>query len=119
MLPREATMRNRQLRRCGVAGLVLAALAGVAVAQGAGDAAIVTVAGAGRKGYSGDGGKATAARLNQPFHCDLDGKGHLFIADALNHCVRKVNLETGVISTVAGTGKKGSGGDGGPATQAT
>jgi len=103
----------------GIVGLVLAALAAVASGVGAGDATITTVAGTGTKGYSGDGGKASAARLNQPFHCDLDGKGHLFIVDALNHCVRKVNLETGVISTVAGTGKKGSGGDGGAATQAT
>lgn len=80
---------------------------------------IDTVAGAGAAGYSGDGGPATAARLNQPFHCALDGDGHLYVADALNHCVRRIALKTGIITTVAGCGKKGYTGDGGPATKAT
>jgi hypothetical protein len=80
---------------------------------------IDTVAGTGEAGYSGNGGPATAARLNQPFHCELDGKGGLLIAEAFNHCIRKVDLKTGVITTVAGCGKKGYTGDGGPATQAT
>jgi DNA-binding beta-propeller fold protein YncE len=77
------------------------------------------VAGDGKAGYSGDGGPATAAQLNQPFHCELDGKGNLFIAEANNHCIRKVDLGSGTISTIAGTGKKGYTGDGGPATRAT
>ena len=80
---------------------------------------ITTVAGTGKQGYAGDGGKATAALLNQPVHCDLDGKGHLYVAEAGNHCVRKIDLKTGVITTVAGTGQKGYSGDGGPATKAT
>jgi streptogramin lyase len=80
---------------------------------------IDSVAGTGKKGYSGDGGLATKATLNEPFHCDLDGKGVLYVAEALNHCVRKVDLKTGIITTVAGTGKKGYTGDGGPATKAT
>src|SRR5258708_437289 len=80
---------------------------------------IDTVAGTGKKGYSGDGGPATAAPLSEPFHCGLDGKGDLYIAEAGNHCIRRVNLKTGVIATVAGTGKKGYSGDGGPATKAT
>jgi streptogramin lyase len=80
---------------------------------------IDTVAGTGKAGYAGDGGKATAALLNQPFHCDLDGNGHLYIADANNHCIRKLNLATGVLTTVAGNGTKGYTGDGGPATKAT
>ena len=54
--------------------------------------------------YSGDGGQAVAARLNEPFHCELDGKGGLYIAEAMNQCVRRVDLKTGVITTVAGTG---------------
>src|SRR5207249_6175231 len=78
-----------------------------------------TVAGDGERGYAGDGGKAVEARLNEPFHCELDGKGQLYIAEAMNHCVRKVDLKTGIIRTVAGTGKKGYSGDGGPATKAT
>src|SRR5262249_49999290 len=80
---------------------------------------IDTVAGTGKAGYSGDGGPAIKARLNQPFHCDLDSDGNLYIAEAFNHCIRKVDLRTGIITTIAGTGKKGSTGDGGPATKAT
>lgn len=80
---------------------------------------IDTVAGTGTKGYAGDGGPAAKALLNEPFHCDLDGKGGLYVAEAFNHCVRKVDLKTGVITTVAGTGAKGYAGDGGPATKAT
>lgn len=80
---------------------------------------IDTVAGDGTAGYSGDGGPARQAQLNQPFHCELDGKGGLYIAEAFNHCIRKVDLKSGTITTVAGNGKKGYSGDGGPATQAT
>jgi hypothetical protein len=82
-------------------------------------AEIDSVAGTGNKGYDGDGGRATAALLDQPFHCDVDDKGSLFIAEAFNHCVRKVDLKTGTITTVAGCGKKGYTGDGGKATAAT
>ncbi len=80
---------------------------------------IDTVAGTGAAGYGGDGGAATAAQLHYPFHCDLDREGQLYVADAFNHCVRKIDLKTGIITTVAGTGKKGYDGDGGPATKAT
>src|SRR5262245_19302345 len=80
---------------------------------------IDTVAGAGKAGYAGDGGPAADALLNQPFHCEIDPDGNLLIAEAFNHCIRNVNLNTGRITTVAGTGKKGYTGDGGPATQAT
>src|SRR4051812_48144525 len=96
--------------------LLLFALAAAASASAG---TIDTVAGAGDKGHSGDGGQATKATLNQPFHCDLDGNGALYVAEAMSHCVRKIDLKTGVISTAAGTGKKGFSGDGGPATKAT
>jgi hypothetical protein len=89
------------------------------VASGASAGTIDTVAGTGKKGYAGDGGPAAKALLNEPFHVHLDGKGGLYIAEAFNHCVRKVDLATGAIRTVAGTGKKGYSGDGGPATEAT
>jgi streptogramin lyase len=92
---------------------------GLLLALPAAAGTIDTVAGTGTKGYSGDGGPAVKARLNEPFHCDLDGKGGLYIAEAFNHCIRRVDLKTGVITTVAGTGKKGYSGDGGPATKAT
>lgn len=80
---------------------------------------IDTAAGSGQAGYSGDGASAADAGLNQPFHCDIDPEGNLLIAEAFNHCIRKVDTRTGRIATVAGTGKKGYTGDGGPATRAT
>ncbi|MFO0864353.1 MAG: hypothetical protein U0744_06795 [Gemmataceae bacterium] len=80
---------------------------------------IDTIAGSGVKGFEGDGGTGVQAKLNQPFHVEADNKGHLYIAEADNHCIRKLNLKTRVLTTVAGTGKKGYTGDGGPATKAT
>ncbi|MFO0841647.1 MAG: hypothetical protein U0797_04495 [Gemmataceae bacterium] len=68
---------------------------------------IVTLVGTGKAGYSGDRGPAAEAQLNQPFHVHLDGKGGLLVAEAFNHCVRRIDLATGRITTVAGTGKKG------------
>ena len=80
---------------------------------------ISTVAGNGKKGFGGDGGKATEAMLNEPYGVELDDHGNLFIVDRLNFCIRKVDAKTGTISTVAGTGgKSGYGGDGGPADKA-
>ena len=78
---------------------------------------ITTIAGTGIDGFSGDGGAAMAAKLDTPVGLALDGAGNLFIADAGNHRVRKLNLSTGVISTAAGNGY-GSGGDGGAALDA-
>lgn len=80
---------------------------------------ITTAAGNGKKGYAGDGGKATDASLNEPYGIELDSDGNLFIVDRLNYCIRKVDAKTATISTCAGTGgKSGYGGDGGPAAQA-
>jgi sugar lactone lactonase YvrE len=79
---------------------------------------IVNVAGTGQAGYSGDGGPAVQARLNMPFDVVLDARGNLYVSDTFNHCVRRVDARTGVIETVAGSGRKGFGGDGGPATRA-
>lgn len=80
---------------------------------------ITTVAGNGRKGFGGDGRRATDAMLNEPYGIELDAEGNLFIVDRLNYCIRRVDATTGAISTVAGTGgKSGYGGDGGPATKA-
>ena len=79
---------------------------------------ISTVAGAGMFGFGGDGGAAASATLNSPEGVALDGSGNLYIADYGNHRIRKVDASTGIISTVAGTGTRGSGGDGGAATSA-
>lgn len=78
---------------------------------------ISTVAGNGSKGYGGDGGPATAAKLNAPQAVAVDPLGNFYIGDYYNQRVRKVNL-AGTISTYAGTGSAGFGGDGGPATAA-
>ena len=77
-----------------------------------------TIAGNGEKGYSGDGGPATAASLNMPHEVRFDARGNFYIAERDNHVVRKVDGRTGVISTVAGTGVAGFSGDGGPAARA-
>lgn len=80
---------------------------------------VSTVAGSGQKGYEGDGGPATKAKLNEPYEIRFDKAGHMFFVEMQNHVVRKVDAKTGVITTVAGNGKVGFSGDGGPATKAT
>ena len=60
---------------------------------------ITTVAGTGAQGYSGDGGPATDAEMDNPFHVDLDPTGRLlYFADCFNYRVRKVDLDTGVVT---------------------
>jgi len=81
------------------------------------DGIISTVAGNGVGGFSGDGGAATAARLNQPYSVAVDARGNLLIADTHNHRIRKVGAD-GIISTVAGSGVEGFRGDGGAVTDA-
>lgn len=79
---------------------------------------ISTIAGTGTAGYSGDGGAATSATMDHPFRIALDASGNLFIADAYNYVVRKVNT-SGIMSTVAGNNTAGFSGDGGQATSAS
>jgi sugar lactone lactonase YvrE len=80
---------------------------------------ITTVAGNGTPCYGGDGGAATFAELCSPSSTAIDSAGDLFIADSGNQRIRRVDVATGVISTVAGIGgNPGFGGDGGPATSA-
>jgi sugar lactone lactonase YvrE len=73
---------------------------------------ITTIAGTGEPGYSGDGGPATAARLNNARDLELGPDGRLWIADTENHVIRALDLETGVIETVVGTGAIGTAADG-------
>lgn len=80
---------------------------------------ITTVAGRNdSSGYNGDGIPATSAMLNQPNGICLDTAGNILIGDSFNNRVRMVNVTTGIISTIAGTGVDGYSGNGGPATAA-
>src|SRR5262249_2641831 len=85
---------------------------------------IATVAGTGKPGYAGDGGKGTAAQLREPNDCCLDDHDGLLIADVADWRIRRLDLKTGFISTFAGTGRakgkidRSRIGDGGPATEA-
>ncbi|MBI4870618.1 MAG: hypothetical protein HY814_03530 [Candidatus Riflebacteria bacterium] len=87
---------------------------------------IETIAGTGAAGYSGDGGPATQAQLYIPTHLSLDSAGNIYILDAWNSAIRRVDARTGLISTIAGgrkvrdrNGAPIPTGDGGPAVDAT
>ena len=80
---------------------------------------ITTVAGTGKKGYSGDDGLATKAELNEPYEIRFDKRGNMFFVERLNHTVRRVDAKTKIITTVAGNGRQGFSGDGGKAIEAT
>lgn len=91
---------NRRIRRIDAAGI------------------IETYAGSAQRGYTGDGGPATAATLDQPYELAWDRAGHLFFVDIGTHTVRRIDAKTRLITTVAGTGTRGFSGDNGPATAA-
>jgi len=78
---------------------------------------ISTIAGIGTPGFSGDGFSAMSAQLNYPAGIAVDNSGNIYIADASNNRIRKINT-SGIISTIAGTGVIGYSGDGGLATAA-
>jgi uncharacterized protein (TIGR03437 family) len=82
------------------------------------DGTITTVAGTGVPGFSGDGGQATSAQINTPTGVFADVAGNIYIADVGNQRIRMVNF-AGVITTIAGNGSKGYGGDGGQAVNAS
>ena len=77
-----------------------------------------TVAGSGVKGYAGDGGPATKAKLNEPYEIRFDKSGNMYFVEMKNNLVRRVDAKTKTITTVAGSGKRGFSGDGGPAVKA-
>lgn len=79
---------------------------------------VTTVAGTNNRGYSGDGGPATAADLNKPEGVDINQFGAIYIADSGNHRIRKIDSTTGIITTYAGNGTRGDSGDGGPPANA-
>jgi len=79
---------------------------------------ITTIAGSGERGYRGDGSPAVSAALNMPHEIRFDARGDLYIAERDSHVIRNVDMKTGLISTVAGTGAPGFSGDGGPGVKA-
>lgn len=79
---------------------------------------LTRLAGTGMKGDRGDGGPALDAEFNGMHSLAVARNGDVIVADTLNNRVRKINAQTGTITALAGTGKKGNSGDGGPATQA-
>jgi sugar lactone lactonase YvrE len=79
---------------------------------------LTTIAGNGERAYRGDGGPAVDAALNMPHEVRFDRRGDLYVAERDNHVIRKVDMRTGIITTVAGTGTPGFAGDGGPAVMA-
>ena len=68
---------------------------------------ISTIAGNGRPGFGGDGGSATEAQFNQPHSIAIDGKGGLYVADIGNHRIRRIDLKSGVIDSIAGNSQRG------------
>jgi uncharacterized protein (TIGR03437 family) len=94
-----ADTRNDRVRRIGMDGIV------------------TTIAGQSVAGFSGDSGPAAFASLNKPTAVAVDNAGNIYIADTMNHRIRRINPQ-GVITTIAGMMGNGFSGDGGPATQA-
>lgn len=113
-------MSQRRCARAATAGLLLGLLLTVSAVVDAAAACgtIVTVAGGGQTGIYGDGGAATQAWIHNPFGLTFGPDGNMYIAATYNHMIRKVDVHTGIISTVAGTGAFGFSGDGGPAIDA-
>lgn len=80
--------------------------------------AVTTIAGVGLGGFSGDGGLASEAEINEPQDLEFGPDGNLYFADSENHRVRMIDMRTGIITTVAGRGTGGFSGDAGPALDA-
>jgi DNA-binding beta-propeller fold protein YncE len=83
-----------------------------------GNGVIRTIAGTGESGFSGDGGPATQARMNQPYGIVIDRSGNIYVADRLNGRVRRIDGGSGVITTLTGDGSGKHSGDGGPSDRA-
>ena len=80
---------------------------------------ILNLAGTGERGYSGDGGPALSAKLNEPYEVRVASNGDIFFVEMKNNVVRRIDHKTGWIFTVAGMGREGFSGDGGYATNAS
>ena len=108
---------GKRWRAACLAGSVLALLPVLGLAQVAPTYTIATAVGNGTAGFTGDGGAATSAELNYPTGIAFDSSGNLYIADHINHRIRKVDT-SGNITTIAGNGTLGDTGDSSAATSA-
>ncbi len=82
------------------------------------DGVLREFAGTGVPGNSGDGGPASEARFDQPHDLRIDDDGNLYVSDLGNSTIRRIDAASGIITTIAGSGATGRGGDGGPAVEA-
>lgn len=98
--------------------LFVSELGGNIIRRVARNGAVTVIAGTGEQSSLGDAGRATAATLNQPAGLALDRYGNLYVAEFYGNRIRKIS-PGGTITTLAGTGRQGSTGDGGPAVEAT
>src|SRR5437763_13848856 len=99
------------MRKLGVLVLSICCAAAAQTAE--------TIAGTGVAGFSGDGGPGVKAQINNPYGLTIGPDGALYFCEIGNHRVRRLDLQSGIISTAAGSGQKGYAGDGGPATAAS
>lgn len=99
--------------------MIIVELGGGRVHQHSPRGKLTLLAGNGTKGYEGDGGPAKDATFNGMHNVAVTPKGEIYIADSWNHCIRRIDPKSKAISSIAGTGKAGFSGDGGPATKAT
>lgn len=124
MRPALTMRKKRRFKRISVnrtaASLVVTTIGALTLAvSGLGsDPVTVTIAGTGVAGFSGDGGPATGAEINNPYGLATGPDGALYFCEIGNHRVRRLDLKTNRITTVAGSGRKGYAGDGGPALEA-
>jgi sugar lactone lactonase YvrE len=117
--PAKAPSANNGLMKKSIFSILLAVYSASLLYVPAAHAQVITtVAGTGEFGYNGDGIPAAQAQLSNPFYAAIDSKGNIYIADSSNHRIRKVDANTGLISTIAGTGEQGYNGDGIPAVSA-
>lgn len=114
--PRIAAVGSKGRRLLGGVALTAALFPGIAGAQNPGT--IDTAVGNGTFGSGGDGGPATSAQLQNPLGMDIGPNGDLYIADTFGYRIRRVAHDTGIITTIAGTGQGGFSGDGESALQA-
>src|SRR5262245_39367646 len=99
-----------------LAGGIWLVLVGFSHPGFADDLVVDTVAGTGMSENGGDAGPALGVNVGQPFGVTVGPDGALYVCEVQNHRIRRLDLKSGELTTVAGSGEKGYSGDGGPAT---